>query len=49
MTFRGVEPIRTKIVIINQIVEQVSHFNYLENDKVSNDVRYNKQNTKKQI
>ena len=32
MAFRGKESIRTKIVIGNQILEQVSHLNYLENN-----------------
>ena len=29
MAFKGKEPIRTKIVIENEVIEQVSHFNYL--------------------
>ena len=31
MAFRGKKPIRTK-TISDRILEQVSHFNYLEND-----------------
>ena len=30
MAFRGKQPIKTEIMIIDQIVEQVSQFNYLE-------------------
>ena len=32
MAFRGMEPVRTKIMINGRILEQVSHFNYLGND-----------------
>lgn len=32
MAFRGIEPVRTKIVLKGQILEQVSHFSYLGND-----------------
>jgi hypothetical protein len=32
MAFKGKFPIRTKIVIDNNILEQVSHFNYLGNE-----------------
>ena len=32
MRFRGKEPITTKIMIIDRILEQVSQFNYLVND-----------------
>ena len=32
MAFKGKEPIRTKIVIENEVIEQVSHFNYLGYD-----------------
>jgi len=31
MAFRGREPVRTKIVINNKIIEQVNSFNYLGN------------------
>jgi hypothetical protein len=31
MSFRGRDPVRTKIVIDNEIIEQVNSFNYLEN------------------
>ena len=31
MTFKGRDPVRTKIVIDNKIIEQVSSFNYLGN------------------
>ena len=31
MEFRGKEPIRTKVVVNDQIVEQESHFYYLKN------------------
>jgi hypothetical protein len=31
MAFRGRDPVRTKIVIDNKIIEQVNSFNYLEN------------------
>jgi len=31
MTFRGRDPVRTKIVIDNKIIEQVNLFNYLGN------------------
>ena len=31
MTFKGRDPVRTKIVIDNKIIEQVNSFNYLEN------------------
>ena len=31
MVFRGRDPVRTKIVIDNKIIEQVNSFNYLRN------------------
>ena len=31
MAFRGQDPVRTKIVIDNKIIEQVNSFNYLGN------------------
>jgi len=31
MAFRGRDPVRTKIVIDNKIIEQVNSFNYLGN------------------
>jgi len=31
MAFKGQDPVRTKIVIDNKIIEQVNLFNYLEN------------------
>jgi len=31
MAFRGRDPVRTKIVIDNKIMEQVNSFNYLRN------------------
>jgi hypothetical protein len=31
MAFKGRDPVRTKIVIDNKIIEQVSSFNYLGN------------------
>jgi hypothetical protein len=31
MAFKGRDPVRTKIVIDNKIIEQVNSFNYLEN------------------
>jgi len=31
MAFKGRDPVRTKIVIDNKIIEQVNLFNYLEN------------------
>ena len=31
MTFKGRDPVRTKIVIDNKIIEQVNSFNYLGN------------------
>jgi hypothetical protein len=31
MAFKGWDPVRTKIVIDNKIIEQVSLFNYLGN------------------
>jgi len=31
MAFKGGDPIRTKIVIDNKIIEQVNSFNYLGN------------------
>jgi hypothetical protein len=31
MAFRGRDPVRTKIVIYNKIIEQVNSFNYLGN------------------
>jgi hypothetical protein len=31
MTFRGRDPVRTKIVIDNKVTEQVNMFNYLGN------------------
>jgi hypothetical protein len=31
MAFKGRDPVRTKIVIDNKIIEQVKSFNYLEN------------------
>ena len=31
MTFKGRDPVRTKIVIHNKIIEQVNLFNYLGN------------------
>jgi hypothetical protein len=33
MAFRGRDPVRTKIVIDNKIIEQVNSFNYLGNMK----------------
>ena len=33
MAFRGKEPIRKRITINDRILEQTSHFNYLENDR----------------
>lgn len=36
MAFRGTEPLRTN-VIIEEPIDQVSHFNYLRND-----IRYDK-------
>ena len=38
MAFRGKERIRTKIMISDRILEQVSHFNYLD---ISYDRNYN--------
>ena len=32
MTFHGKFPVKTKIVIDNYILEEISHFNYLEMD-----------------
>jgi hypothetical protein len=31
MAFRGRDPVRTKIIIDNKIIEQVNSFNYLGN------------------
>ena len=31
MAFKGRDPVRTKIVIYNKIIEQVNSFNYLGN------------------
>jgi hypothetical protein len=31
MAFKGRDPVRTKILIDNKIIEQVNSFNYLEN------------------
>ena len=31
MAFKGRDPVRTKIVIVNKIIEQVNMFNYLGN------------------
>ena len=31
MAFRGRDPVRTKIVIDNKIIEQINSFNYLGN------------------
>ena len=31
MAFKGRDPVRTKIVIDNKIIEQINTFNYLEN------------------
>jgi hypothetical protein len=31
MAFKGQDPVRTKIIIVNKIIEQVSSYNYLGN------------------